>query len=48
MKKNLILFIICISLFAIFPVNVSAKSIQDYKNEIAKLKKEKAEMPNMG
>ena len=43
MKKNLILFIVCISLFAIFPVDVSAKSIQDYKNEIAKLKEEKAE-----
>lgn len=43
MKKNLILFIIFVSLFAIFPIDVSAKSIQDYKNEIAKLKQEKAE-----
>lgn len=42
MKKNLILFIVCISLFAIFPVDVSAKSIQDYKNEIAKIKADKA------
>lgn len=43
MKKNFVLFIILICIFAIFPVGVSAKSINDYKAEINALKKEKQE-----